>query len=199
MLKVRVLATIDSSRNLPSKLRIRFQVPVFFPAFWQTQHFPPGHLYEHEGLAAFSNQGIVFRPSDPECAPKSHAIEPIKPAVDDESISKLGGAPIIDLGVHDNRVLLRLGHLDEGQTEFFGKQCARDFDEAQICDVRHNSTTIGIEKHHLHLCADVRRIWIHHSKTTMKNRKDAKLTIQAVCVVFGCFVVNIPISFAQDR
>jgi len=50
-----------------------------------------------------------------------------------------------------------LGHLREGETELFGKKGTRDFDETQISDVRDDASAIGIEEHHLHLCANARR------------------------------------------
>ena len=126
-------------------------------------------------MAALGNQDIIFRPSDPECAPKSHALRSIKPALDHKSIPKFGCAPIIYLRANDDRVPLRLSHFREGQTEFFGKQCARDFDEAQICDVRHNPTAIGVKKHHPQFCADTRPASIHCPEVTTKITKDTKL------------------------
>src|SRR5260370_26491413 len=81
MLKVRVLATIDSSGYPPSKTGVRFQDPVFFPALGQRLQFSRRHLDESEQLAALANQDIVFRSSDPKLARKSHALQTINPAL----------------------------------------------------------------------------------------------------------------------
>src|SRR5437660_10729502 len=49
------------------------------------------------------------------------------------------------------------GDFSQGEAEFLGKMCARDLNETQISDIRDDASAIGIEKHHLHLCADSRR------------------------------------------
>jgi len=156
MLKVRLLATIDSSGCPPSKAGVRGFVPVFFPALRQPEQFSRWHLHQRDGLPALGDQDIIFRASDPERAPKSRPLEAVKPTLDYQSIPKLGCAAIIDLRVNDNRIPLRFRHFRQGQTEFFGEQRAGDFDEAQIDDVGDDSTAIGVEKHHLQLSANAR-------------------------------------------
>src|SRR4030095_3526277 len=54
-------------------------------------------------------------------------------------------------------------------TEFLSEERASDLDEAQICDVRHDAPAIGIEKHHLHLCPDMRPIDGGHSQQSFRK------------------------------
>jgi hypothetical protein len=72
-------------------------------------------------------------------------------------ISELSGPAIINLRSYDYRIPVVLGHFCERKAEFFGKKRTRDLDETQISDVRDDTSAIGIEKHHLQLCADARR------------------------------------------
>src|SRR5437899_12351248 len=86
--------------------------------------------------------------------PKSRAFQLIEPALNYKAIPKFGRAAIVDLGVDNHRVPLRLSHFCKGEPEFFGEQCTRYLDEAQIRDVRHDAAAVGIEEHHLHFCAN---------------------------------------------
>ena len=43
------------------------------------------------------------------------------------------------------------------KTEVFGKKRTRDFDEAEIRNIRDDTSAIGVEEHNLHLSANARR------------------------------------------
>ena len=88
--------------------------------------------------------------------------QPIEPTLDSEMVTKLGGAAIINLGANDDWVSLRSGHFCQLQSKLFGQQSARDFDETQIGNVMNNTTTIGIEKHHLHFRTNTGRLGSGH-------------------------------------
>jgi hypothetical protein len=87
----------------------------------------------------------------------------VQPSFDHQAIAKFGSFAIINLRSHDHRILLGVNHLREAETEFFGEQRARDFDEAQIRDVVHDPAAIGIEKHYSHFGTNARRISGEHA------------------------------------
>ena len=78
---------------------------------------------------------LIGRADDSKRTPETDALEPVEPAFDDELIAQFRPAPIIDLRPDDDRISFALGHLDKRQSQFFGEERARDFDETQVGDV----------------------------------------------------------------
>src|SRR5207249_2517723 len=111
---------------------------------------------ECKHLKALGDQHVICWTCDLESTPEPHALHPVQPTFNHELISKFGRSAIINLCSHDYRIPMVLGHLSKRKTEFFGEKRARDLDETQIGDIRNDTSAIGIEKHHLHLCANAR-------------------------------------------
>ena len=113
-------------------------------------------------------------PPDLKAAPKANPLQPIEPAVDAQTIAQFGGAPVVDFRPHDHGISLRLGHLDQLHTEFFGQQGAGGFDETQVGDVVHDGPTIGIEEHHLHFGLDARGVFDHQKAFGLNSKSEAR-------------------------
>ena len=143
---------------------------ISIPLVRDPQQFPLRHLNDREHLAAFGDQRFVDRAHDPERAPEPDALQAIEPAFHHEPIAQFRRAPVIDFRPDHHRIFLRLGHLGEAEPEFFGEKGARDFDEAQVGDVMDDGGAVGIEKHHLQLGADARRIFVQHAKPSFRKR-----------------------------
>jgi hypothetical protein len=103
---------------------------------------------------------VICWPRNLESAPEPHALHPIQPAFDHKLISESSGAAVINLRSYDYWIPMVLGHFGEREAEGLGETGTRDFDETQISDVRDDTSTIGVEEHHLHLRANTR--WNGH-------------------------------------
>src|ERR1044071_1110589 len=121
-----------------------------------TKHLSRRHLDQRQHLATLRDQRGVLWTHDAECAPETRTVYAIQPGFDHQLVAKLCSAPIIDLCVDHHRVPLVLGHLHKREPKLLSKMCTRRLDTAQICDVRYNTSTIGIEEHYLHICANTR-------------------------------------------
>ena len=130
---------------------------IFFPVFRQAEQFCRWHFDEGNHLAALGDQRIIIRPHNAERAPKSQALQLIEPAFDYEPIAKFGGASIINFCADDHGIFFVFGHLREAEAELLGQKRAGRLDEAQISNIRHDASAIGIEEHHPHFRANARR------------------------------------------
>src|SRR5437016_11685110 len=130
---------------------------VFLPVIGQTQQFPGWHFDQREHLTALRNQYVVLRSCDPKSAPELRAFHLIESTLDHQPISKFGRAAIINLRTYHHGICLPFSHFGQAKSELFGQMCARDLNKTQISDVRHDASAVGVEKHHLHVCADSRR------------------------------------------
>jgi hypothetical protein len=126
------------------------------------------YFSQRSGKRSSVPAGISMRASDWRHS-AINTLQSIEPPFDDQSIAKFGRATVADLGVDDHGIPLRLGHFCQDQTEFLSEERASDLDEAQICDVRHDAPAIGIEKHHLHLCPDMRPLDSGHSQQSFRK------------------------------
>src|SRR5205807_9835484 len=104
------------------------------------------HFDEGTHLTALGDQRIIIRSNNAERARKSHALQLIEPALDYEPIAKFGGASLINFCADDHRIFFVFGHLHEAEAELLGQKCAGRLDEAQIGDVVHDASAIGIEE-----------------------------------------------------
>src|SRR6266480_623545 len=130
---------------------------VFLPVIGQAQQFPRWHLDQREHLTALRNQRVVLRSCDPKSAPEPRTFYLIEPTLNHQPISKFSRTAIINLRTYHHGICLLFSHFGQAKAEFFGQMCARDLNETQISDVRHDASAVGVEKHHLHICADSRR------------------------------------------
>src|SRR6202140_1642423 len=176
MLKVRAPVTIDSLGcpagalgDRRARASVCFGCRIFFPVFRKTQKFSRWHLDKGQRLAAFGDQRIIFRTNDAECAPKSRPFQLVEPAFDHESIAEFGGASIVDLSAHDDGIFFVFDHLREAEAEFLSEQRPSDLDEAQIGDVVHDASAIGIEKHYSHFGANAWRIGGEHAEQSFRK------------------------------
>src|SRR6478672_10655806 len=132
----------------------------------QTQQFSRRHLDQRKHLTALGNQRFVIWSCDSKCAPESRALRLIKPSLNHQPITEFGCTAIINFGAYYHRIGLLFGHLCKDETKFLDEMCARDLDETQISDIRDDASAIGIEKHHLHFCADLQ--WGHGRLSNFK-------------------------------
>src|SRR4029077_13550224 len=130
---------------------------VFLPVIGQTQQFPRWHFDQCEHLTALRDKRVVLRSCDPKSAPEPRAFHLIEPTLNHQPISEFGRAAIINLRTYHHGICLLFSHFRQAKAEFFGQVCARNLNKTQISDVRHDASAVGIEKHHLHVCADSRR------------------------------------------
>ena len=131
-----------------------FGFVVRFPMLRQTQQFSCRHLDQREHLAALGDQRVVLWTRDAECAPEPRALCAIQPALNHQPVAEPCRASIIDLGADHNRIRFLLRHLHDREPELLREVCARYLDEAQIRNIGYNASAIGVEKHHLHVCAN---------------------------------------------
>ena len=89
-----------------------------------------------------------------ERAPEPRAFYAIQPPLNHKSVAELRRLSVVNLGADDDRVRLLLRHLHELKPKLLSKVCARDLDEAQIGNIRYNTSAIGVEKHYLHVCVN---------------------------------------------
>ena len=120
----------------------------------QTQQFSCRHFDQCQHLAALGDQCVVLWARDPECTPEPRSLCAIQPAFNHQLVTEPCRAPIIDLSPGHNRIGFLLRHLHDGEPELLRQVCASDLDETQIRDVGYNASAVGVEKHHLHVCAN---------------------------------------------
>ena len=131
-----------------------FGLVVRFPMLRQTQQFSCRHFDQCQHLSAFGDQRVVLWALDAECAPEPRALCAIEPGLYPWRVAESCCASIIDLGADHNRIRFLLCHLYDREAELLREVCARYLDEAQIRNIGHNASAIGVEKHYLHVCAN---------------------------------------------
>ena len=134
---------------MPAELRLQMS-EIGLPMDRQPLNLQFGQLNNSEHLAAGDKERPVGRAGDRERAPEPAPLEFLKFAVDHQSVPEPGRAAIVNFSSHDNGAIASIQHLVKWIAEFFGEQRSIRFDKAQVSNIVHKASGVGIEEHDAH-------------------------------------------------